>query len=175
MYSQFMPEIKSALERRNIKELDIAIKRLPLMDESILSAQHTFTQWTYERKALLTDLQAAVDAMDGPKLKGLLGEEGWTFEDEEDIVEEAREKPEAEGPARRGGLDLRGRGGHRGGGAGEVRVVHEAQEGPARDDGQEADRRDARVPRRLAVHRGRPGRRRRAHAARGPRGAGRAH
>ena len=30
--------------------------------------------------------------MDGPKLKGLLGEEGWTFEDEEDIVEEAREK-----------------------------------------------------------------------------------
>jgi hypothetical protein len=92
MYSQFMPEIKSALERRNIRELDVAIQRLPLMDESILSAQHTFTQWTYERKALLTDLQAAVDAMDGPKLKGLLGEEGWTFEDEEDIVEEAREK-----------------------------------------------------------------------------------
>ena len=58
MYSQFMPEIKSALERRNIRELDVAIQRLPLMDESILSAQHTFTQWTYERKALLTDLQA---------------------------------------------------------------------------------------------------------------------
>lgn len=87
-----MPQIEDALQQRHIGNLEAALKRLPLTDEYVLSAKYALQQWQYEREALLSEMKQATEQMDGPRLKGLLGDDGWTFADVEEIVTIAREK-----------------------------------------------------------------------------------
>jgi hypothetical protein len=91
VYARERPSIEKALNDRHIKELDYALQQLPYSDEFVAASKAQLSEWQYERTGLLGDITHALEFMDGPRLKALLGPTGWTFADEEKVVIEARE------------------------------------------------------------------------------------
>jgi hypothetical protein len=90
VYAQERPAIQAALDDRHIKELDAALQQLPYIDDFVRSSKAQLSEWKFERTGLLADIQHALEFVDGPRLKALLGPTGWTFADEESVVIEAR-------------------------------------------------------------------------------------
>jgi hypothetical protein len=91
VYERERPSIEKALSDRHIKELDYALQQLPYTDEFVAASKAQLSEWQYERTGLLGDITHALEFMDGPRLKALLGPTGWTFADQEKVVIEARE------------------------------------------------------------------------------------
>jgi hypothetical protein len=91
VYERERPSIEKALSNRHIKELDYALQQLPYTDEFVAASKAQLSEWQYERTGLLGDIAHALQFMDGPRLKALLGPTGWTFADEEEVVIQARE------------------------------------------------------------------------------------
>merc|ERR1719353_2760121 len=84
--------------RSALKALDLGLLRTAVAmiqydttKQEFEDARKTLSEWQYERTGLLSDITHALEFMDGPRLKALLGPTGWTFADEERVVIEARE------------------------------------------------------------------------------------